>query len=105
MMTSKELLREFYYRCEHLCETDEQLAILNSAYQQIRNELEVNEILMNKKVNIGYLKWLIDRKDTSFKENLANYNGCEEELTKIEFIRLTKWLKKGGQMTNEKRKK
>jgi hypothetical protein len=60
-------------------------------YQQIKQDLEVLEIIKNKKVDIGFLKSILQ--DYSNEEALEIYNDSGyRKLTMEELLKLKQWL-------------
>ena len=60
-------------------------------YSQIKQDLEVLEILKNKKVDIGFVKSILE--SCSIEESLEVINDCGyRKLTMEELIKLKQWL-------------
>lgn len=76
-MKSKDLLREFYYHAEQDANNDFQLGAMNSAYEQIANDLDLLEAIL--KHIIVFPNGSLAFKNLSSKRNAELFDLIKEK--------------------------
>ena len=80
MKTSKELLRDFYYKAEYVANNDDMLGSLNVAYNKIANDLDLLDTILKYIETDNYS---LRFKGISSKKNKKDFQAILDKLNEV----------------------